>query len=140
MFATLETSSPFTLPADFLPGPEDVRFQVIERQASEKDWPFLAEKGRLACVPSFGLRVVLFMPWVEEEDGGLGGFAVEENANRTAVVSADPLQLWSDIEGKSLLQPDMTMEDKIRRMGPYVTLGKQLCDQPKGAIVGPSEL
>jgi hypothetical protein len=140
MIASFDTATPMGLPASFLPGAEDVRFQVIERQASEKDWPFLADKGRLACVPSFGLRVVIFMPWVEENDGGIEGFAVEENANRVAIVSADPLQLWGDIEGKPLLQPNMSMEEKIRRMGPYVTLGKKLCDQPKGAIIGPSEL
>ena len=34
----------------------------------------------------------------------------------------------------------MTIETKIRRMGPYVTLGKKLCDQPEWTDIGPSEL
>ncbi len=140
MLATFETSIPPALPAGFLPEADDVRFQIIERQASEKQWPFLANKGRLACVLSFGLRIVIFMPWVEDDEGGIDGFSIDVDANKAAVVSADPLQLWGDIEGLALLQPDMTMEDKIRRMGPYVTLGKKLCDQPKGAAIGPSEL
>ncbi|MGL4490566.1 MAG: hypothetical protein ACRCU5_14100 [Rhizobiaceae bacterium] len=140
MLATLETSTPFALPAGFLPEADDVRFQVIERQASEKDWPFLADKGRLMCVPSFGLRIVMYMPWADDDEGGIEGFAMDENALKIAVVSTDPIQLMTDFEGGSLLQPDMTIEDKIRRMAPYVTLGKKLCDQPKGATIGPSEL
>jgi hypothetical protein len=140
MLATLESTTPFVLPAGLIPEAEDVRFQVIERQANENDWPFLAEKGRLACVPAMGMRIVLFMPWVEADEGGVNGFAVDESASKAAIVSADPLQLWTDIEGKPLLKPDMKIEDKIRRLGPYVTIGKKLCDQPKGTIIGPSEL
>ena len=139
MIASLETPLSPAMPADFLPGAEDVRFQIIEQQAGETDWPFLARKGRLACVPSLGFRVVMFFPWVEGDDAA-NGFAIDETERHPVIVSTDPIQLWTDTNGKSLLQPDMTIEDKIRRMGPYVTLGKKLCDQPEWTNIGPSEL
>jgi hypothetical protein len=138
MLASLQSTSP-AMSAGFLPEEKDVRFQVIERQPGEGDWPFLADKGRLACVPSFGMRIVLFYPWAEGEDA-VDGFAIDEPQRQGVVVSTDPLQLWSDAAGKLLLQQNMTIEDKIRRMGPYVTLGKKLCDQPEWTNIGPSEL
>jgi hypothetical protein len=36
--------------------------------------------------------------------------------------------------------PGMTIEEKIRRLAPFVTMGKKLCDQPKWTNLGPSEL
>ena len=56
------------------------------------------------------------------------------------VVTTDPIQLWTDPVAKIHLVPGMSIEEKIRRMAPYVTLGKKLCDQPKGAMIGPGEL
>ena len=133
MIAMLDPTLAHANPASFLPEPEDVRFQMIAKQAGEREWPFVETKGRLACVPSFGMRVVLFFP-----DRGDG---MDELAEPTGViVTTDPIQLFSDVEGKSHLAPDMSIEDKIRRLGPYVSLGKKLCDQPKGTILGPSEL
>ena len=73
-----------------------MRFQVIERQAGETEWPFLAEKGRLACVPSFGMRVVMFFPWVAEGNA-IEGFALDEAEQHPVIVSTDPIQLWSDV-------------------------------------------
>lgn len=139
MLASMEPTS-FAMPAGFLPEENDVRFQVIEQQAGEKDWPFLASKGRLSCVPSLGFKVVLFFPWVEDDDEGSDGFALEAGKRGPVIVTTDPIQLWTDVEGKALLQPGMTIEDKIRRMAPYVSLGKKLCDQPDWTNLGPSEL
>ena len=133
MLATLYPSMAHVHPASFFPEAEDVRFQAIEKQPGERDWPFVETKGRLACVPSFGMRVVLFFPDI--------GDSLDELAVPTGViVTTDPIQLFSDVEGKAHLAPDMSIEDKIRRLGPYVSLGKKLCDQPKGTILGPSEL
>ena len=79
------------------------------------------------------MRVVLFFP--DMNDG------LDELVEPTGViVTTDPIQLFSDVEGKAHLAPGMSIEDKIRRLGPYVSLGKKLCDQPKGTVLGPSEL
>jgi hypothetical protein len=125
------------LDISIFPQPEDVRFQVISKQAGEKDWPFAVETGTLACVPSLGFRIVMFFPYsvlkADEE-------ALEKLQTRDepVIVTVDPLQLL--FAGSKNLVPDMTVQEKIRRFGPFVTLGKKLCDQPRGAIVGPGEL
>jgi hypothetical protein len=125
------------LNVSIFPQPEDVRFQVISKQAGEKDWPFAVETGTLACVPSFGFRVVMFFPYsvlkADEE-------ALEEMETRgePVIVTVDPIQLL--FSNAKYFAPGITIEDKIRRMGPFVSFGKKLCDQPKGAVVGPGEL
>jgi hypothetical protein len=125
------------LDISIFPQPEDVRFQVISKQAGEKDWPFAVTTGTLACVPSFGFRVVVFFPFpvgMRDDDALDEMQAVEE----PMIVTTDPLQLL--FSSSKYLVPGMTIEEKIRRMGSYVSFGKKLCDQPKGAVVGPGEL
>lgn len=125
------------LEVSIFPQPEDVRFQVISKQAGEKEWPFAVETGTLACVPSFGFRVVMFFPYsvtMRDEEA----LEAMESRGAPVIVTVDPIQLlFSD---SKYFAAGMTIEDKIRRMGPYVSFGKKLCDQPKGAIVGPGEL
>jgi hypothetical protein len=119
------------------PQPEDVRFQVISKQAGEVDWPFAVTTGTLACVPSLGFRIVMFFPYsvLKADDEALEEL---QTRDEPVIVTIDPLQLL--FAGSKNLVPDMTIEDKIRRFGPFVSFGKKLCDQPKGAIVGPGEL
>ena len=125
------------LEVSIFPQPEDVRFQVISKQAGEKEWPFAVETGTLACVPSLGFRVVMFFPYsvtMRDEEA----LEAMESRGAPVIVTVDPIQLlFSD---SKYFAAGMTIEDKIRRMGPYVSFGKKLCDQPKGAIVGPGEL
>jgi hypothetical protein len=125
------------LDVSIFPQPEDVRFQVISKQAGEKDWPFAVTTGTLACVPSFGFRVVMFFPYsvLSPDDKALEEL---QTKGEPVIVTVDPMQLL--FAGSKNLVPDMSIEEKIRRMGPYVSFGKKLCDQPKGAIVGPGEL
>jgi hypothetical protein len=121
------------------PQPEDFRVQVITRQAGEKEWPFAVDMGTLTCVFSFGFKVVIFIPYaVTEPDDEL--LASAETNPDVLIVTTDPLQLMTQWEQEKLYAPGMRIEEKIQRLGPYVTLGKRLCDQPKGAIVGPGEL
>jgi hypothetical protein len=127
------------LDAGLFPQPEDFRLQVITRQAGEKEWPFAVDKGTLTCVFSLGFRIVIFIPNpVTEPDDE---FLTQAEANpNVLIVTTDPLQLMAQWEQERLYAPGMKIEEKIKRLGPYVTLGKRLCDQPKGAIVGPGEL
>jgi hypothetical protein len=125
------------LDVSIFPQPEDVRFQVISKQAGEKDWPFAVTTGTLACVPSFGMRVVMFFPYsvLETDEEALEELQAK---GEPMIVTTDPLQLL--FAASEYLKPGMTIEEKIRRMGSYVSFGKKLCDQPKGAVVGPGEL
>ena len=83
------------------------------------------------------MRVVVFLPYsVTKPDEDF--FDEFENRDDALVVTTDPIQLL--VAEKKYFVPNLSLEDKIRRMGPYVSLGKKLCDQPKGAIVGPGEL
>ena len=123
--------------ASIFPQAEDVRLQVISKQPGETQWPFAVDVGTLACVYALGMRVVVFLPYsVTKPDEDF--FDEFENRDDALVVTTDPLQLL--VADAKYFVPDMSIEDKIRRMGPYVSLGKKLCDQPEGAIVGPGEL
>jgi hypothetical protein len=125
-------------PAQLLPGPEDVRQQKISRSAAETGWPFAEDSGTLACVFVLGIRQVIFIPSSATYQAQTFGIDVPQGD--VLNVTTDPLLLLSQFGKDEHFAPGMKIEDKIRRLGPYVTLGKKLCDQPKGTIVGPGEL
>lgn len=137
MLGFVETTMPHALSVGFFPDETDVRTQAISKQTGEENWPFAAKSGALMCVLSVGQRVVLFSPDVDLPSE----IDVESSENRIVHVSADPLFLMTlGRNNEKHFAPNMTIEDKIRRLGPYVTMGKKLCDQPKGTVLGPSEL
>jgi hypothetical protein len=130
-------AAPSAHAGSFFPEAEDVRTQKIERQAGETDWPFAEPKGLLMCVKVLGIKHVLFYP------GEPPSYEFDEDPMtdpELAHVTTDPIQLWTDPVADKLLVPGMSIEEKIRRMAPYVTFGKKLCDQPKGSTLGPGEL
>ena len=135
--AVLLAEMPGAMAFDLLPDESDIRQQKIARQAGERDWPFAAVEGTLVCMPAFGLRVVIFVPETGDE---LEPDCGEDGSNNYVTVSTDPLQLWADVGKSHLFTPDLKIEDKIRRLAPFVTMGKKLCDQPKWTDLGPSEL
>jgi hypothetical protein len=135
LFAMIATKHAYA--GSFFPDAEDVRTQKIERQAGESDWPFVEQRGLLMCVRVFGIKHVLFYPG-EPDRYEFGGNLMTDP--ELAHVTTDPIQLWTDPVAAKLLVPGMSIEEKIRRMAPYVTFGKKLCDQPKGSTLGPGEL
>ncbi len=128
------------MPVDgIMPGILDVRLQAISRQANEQGWPFAAEAGTLACVRALGSKVVIFLPdpkLAEDEDAAMDEFVEDKYLH----VTANPLELFAEFGKANQFAPGLTIEDKIRQLGPFVTLGKKLCDQPKGTVLGPGEL
>lgn len=103
------------------------------------EWPFAAAEGTLVCMRSFAMKVVIFVPEPDEDIDETA--AKEEYArNNYVMVSTDPLQLWLDVGKSHLFSSDFKIEDKIRRLAPFATMGKKLCDQPKWTNLGPSEL
>jgi hypothetical protein len=137
--AALLAATPAALADGLFPDESDIRQQKISRQAGEQDWPFAAGEGSLLCMPTFGMKVVIFVPEPAIE---LDETAAREvyARNNYVMVSTDPLQLWLDAGKSHLFTADLKIEDKIRRLAPFVTLGKKLCDQPKWTNLGPSEL
>ena len=110
----------------------DWRFQHIERTANEREWPFSIDGGYLMCVWIFGEKVVYFAEKPPEE---------KEVFERIVIVSTNPMDLMLVNAGRNDLFASFDgMEEMIVRLGPFVNLGRRLCDQPRGTEIGPAEL
>ena len=108
------------------------RMQRIARTGNEREWPFTIDSGYLLCVWIFGDRVVYFAEPPEEEG---------DEFPRVVIVSTNPFDLMvANIDRNGLLVPFDGMEQMIGRLGPFVDLGRRLCNQPRGTEVGPGEL
>mgnify|MGYP007011837944 FL=1 len=129
----------FLIPANergpfHFPTSEDAfRIQRIDRTDREKDWPFSVDSGYLMCVWLMGERTVYFADRLSDEDEG--------ETPRVVVVSTNPLDLaLVNIGSNGLFVPFDGFENMIARLGPFVGLGRRLCDQPRGSDIGPGEL
>ena len=111
------------------------RIQRIDRTDREKDWPFSVDSGYLICVWLMGERTVYFADRLDAEDDHGDG------TPRVVVVSTNPLDLaLVNIGSNGLFVPFDGFEAMIVRLGPFVSLGKRLCHQPRGSDIGPGEL
>ncbi len=109
------------------------RLQHIQRTGNEREWPFAAGSGYLMCVWIFGERVVYFAEPPQGEDA--------EEFDRVVVVSTNPFDLMMVNAGKNdAFAPFDQIEQLVLRLGPFVDLGRRLCNQPRGAEIGPGEL
>lgn len=121
------------------PEASDLRMQEISRQTIKQEWPFAADNGTLVCMRTLGSVVVIFIP-EERTATEQAGAPKDYFDNEYVHVSTDLAQLFLDMGKAALFTPGMKIEDKIVRLGPFVTLGKKLCDQPKGTVLGSGEL
>ncbi len=122
-----------------MPGFLDVEMQVIARQDHEGRWPFAADAGTLACVRALGDEVVIFLSdpkLAGDPDAVLDDFVDD----KSMLVTTNPITLYAIVNKSGLLKPDLSIEDKIMQLGPFVTMGKTLCKQIKRAEPGPSKL
>ncbi|RUZ98174.1 hypothetical protein EN932_37715, partial [Mesorhizobium sp. M7A.F.Ca.US.002.01.1.1] len=110
--------------------------QPISRTGNETVWPFSVDDGTLACVWSGGQRVVMFF------EGRPEGLDEDETFQpRQVIVTTDPMQLTlGNMASRDLFRPAASVEERIRLVAPFATLGQKLCDQPAGARVGHGEL
>jgi len=116
------------------PKSEDVRLQTVMRSDNERDWPFSIDSGYLACVWSAGQKVVMFMEKLSRTE-------VEQRDPAVVLVSTNPFDLTLlNIPNRHLIARMDSVEELIRRMAPFYDLGVRLCDQPRGAEIGPGEL
>lgn len=113
---------------DFIPEAGDFRFQQIRKAAGEREWPFVAASGMLACTKVMGSRAVYFVP--DETDLGRA-FALDVNLFAMSMVNLG----MTDI-----LAPYDDAEQLIQRIAPFVTMGQRLCDQEPGKLVTGPEL
>lgn len=113
----------------FLPGPGDVRFQAIRRVKGERDWPFIADEGRLACVMSMGHPVVMFLPSADGEKHR--PFLLDYNLYN---------MMFINIGITDVLRPYDKPEELAERLAGFVTQGQMLCKYNDGPVVPGSEL
>lgn len=100
----------------------------IARDDTEHEWPFSVPAGELTCIALDGESFVFFSePWPEDA-GGFGDMTLP----RTVVVSTNPFALMVNLEDRSLLAPFADLETLIRRMGPFETMGRRLCEEEEG--------
>jgi hypothetical protein len=140
MMAEMAVAMPLMLAGEqglfHFPSPDEVRVQPISRAENEAEWPFAVDDGILACVWSGGQRIVSFFegrPADLDED--------EPFEPRGLIVTTDPMQLTiGNMANRALFRSAASIEERIRLVAPFVTLGQRLCDQPAGARVGHGEL
>jgi hypothetical protein len=140
MMAEMALAMPLILAGEqdlfHFPSPDEVRTQPISRAKNETGWPFSVEDGILTCAWSGGQRIVAFF---EDRPSDLG--EDETFRPRGVIVTTDPIQLTiGNMANRALFRPAASVEERIRLVAPFVTLGQRLCDQPAGAHVGHGEL
>ena len=114
---------------DFVPEAKDIRMQLIHKVQDGADWPFLAERGVLACVKLLGRPTVYFLSGQRPPLG------------KAFVVDTDVLRMsLGNLGTTNVLKPYESFEVLIKRMAPFVTMGQRLCALPPGTIVPDSEL
>jgi hypothetical protein len=114
---------------DVFPEVGDFRLQKIHKAAGEVDWPFVADGGTLLCARVMHEPAVYFVPDVGGEPG------------RPYVIDSDITKMaFANLGTTGILKPYESFEQLLKRIFPYVAIGKRLCDQPPGTDVPGSEL
>ena len=140
MMAQMAVAMPLMLAGEqgmfHFPSADEVRTQPISRAGNEAGWPFSVDDGMLACVWSGGQKVVMFL---ENRPSELDEDDIFEP--RRVIVTTDPMQLTiGNMAYRDLFRPAASVEERIRLVAPFATMGQKLCDQPAGAHVGHGEL
>lgn len=122
-------SSPLTV-NNIVPEAGDFRVQTIRKAQGEADWPFTADEGYLMCAPSMGQKLVYFVPKNAE---GENEYPINIDTNFMAMAIIN-------VGRSDAFRAYANYEDLIKRLSPYVTMGKRLCDQPAGTVIPESSL
>ncbi|WP_412064086.1 hypothetical protein [Rhizobium sp. SYY.PMSO] len=114
---------------DLIPGAGDFRMQVIHKARGEAGWPFAAESGTLICAKVLNKPAVYFVPKQTPE------------ATRAFLLDTDLLGMsLVNIGMTRVLEPYGSLEALLKRITPFVTMGRRLCAQPPGTSLSGSEL
>ena len=119
----------------YFPESTDFRTQWIEKGPGEQNWPFTEKSGCLMCAWLLGEPAVYFVPDTPE-------FLAENSTDFPILILAvHPLEiLLSNAGHNNQFVPMATIEEKIKRLAPFVAMGHALCNQPRGGQIGPAEL
>ena len=119
----------------YFPESTDFRTQWIARGPGEQNWPFTEKSGCLMCAWLLGEPAVYFVPDTPE-------FLAENSEDFPILILAvHPLEiLLSNAGHNNQFVPMATIEEKIKRLAPFVAMGHALCNQPRGGQIGPAEL
>ncbi|CUX45482.1 MULTISPECIES: hypothetical protein [Rhizobium/Agrobacterium group] len=128
--ANMSGASVMVPAGSFVPEAGDFRSQQIRRMQGERDWPFVAEKGLLLCAPSLMEKLVYFVG--EKENGEQDEpFAIDTDMMAVAIIN---------MGRASALKPFDNFEQLLKRLSPFVAMGKRLCDQPAGSVLPENSL
>ncbi|MGG6897795.1 hypothetical protein QD409_28565 [Rhizobium sp. BR 315] len=103
--------------------------QVIHKAKDEVEWPFVAESGTLICAKVLNKPGVFFVPEQKPE------------ATRAFVLDTDLFAMGLvNLGMTNVLKPYGSLEALLKRITPFVTMGRRLCAQPPGTSLSGSEL
>ncbi|NEI70295.1 hypothetical protein GR212_11995 [Rhizobium lusitanum] len=114
---------------DLVPGVKDFRMQVIHKAKDEADWPFVAESGTLLCAKVLNQPMVYFVP--EQTPEVSRAFALDTDLLGMSMVNLGMTNVLKSYE---------SLETLLKRITPFVTMGRRLCAQPPGTSLSGSEL
>jgi hypothetical protein len=98
---------------------------VIRRSESKHEWAFSIDEGTLTCIGMNGERYVFFAEILTDEEMGEFG---NMKLPRSVVVTTNPLTFLATVENRELYLPYDSLETLIRRLAPFETMGRKLCD------------
>ncbi|NTF43262.1 hypothetical protein [Rhizobium rhizogenes] len=115
--------------SDLLPGVKDFRMQVIHKAQNETEWPFVADSGTLLCAKVLNKPVVYFVPKQTPE------------VPRAFALDTDLFGMsMANLGMTYVLKPYGSLEALLKRITPFVIMGRRLCAQPPGTSLSGSEL
>lgn len=126
--AILATSIPFALVGELTVMPEPVSTfpeVVIRKGETEHEWAFSIDEGTLTCIGMNGEGYVFFAEILTDEEMGEFG---NMKLPRSVVVTTNPLAFLATVENRELYLPYDSLETLIRRLAPFETMGRKLCD------------
>lgn len=101
--------------------------RVIRKAESKHEWAFSIDEGTLTCIGMNGERYVFFAEILTDEEMGEFG---NMKLPRSVVVTTNPMAFFATIEHRELYSPYDSLETLVRRLAPFETMGRRLCDQP----------
>lgn len=129
LLAALVMSAGVEPTSALLPDSNDVRIQKIARMPGEKDWPFVAQSGRIYCLRMWGSEKVYFIP--DGEFKHHRAFHLTTNMTQMTLVNYG----MNDV-----LVPMKRASEVVERIRPFVEQGHMLCKYNEGPVVPGSEL
>jgi len=98
---------------------------LIRKADTEHEWAFSVDDGKLICIDHGGQRNVFFSEILTDEE--LGEFG-SMKLPRMVVVTTNPLAFLATVEDRELYRPYDSLETLIRRLAPFETMGRKLCE------------